>query len=489
MRTKNSFMAMAIVMLFAMIACGGDGGTKTDDVVVPAPANFLALSDIHFNPLYDPSLIDSLMKKPSTEWKAVFETSKITDDFGYYGWSGKFLDTGYPLFKSAMSEIKKANPSPDFITINGDFLAHEFEGNFQTIAKTTVLKDLQDFTVKTMEFIVSSIEEQFPGVPILPTLGNNDAFCGDYEVRTPGSFLTRTAPIFEAGLNGIVDSKAFNDTYQKGGYFVAKNPKNPKHKIISLNTVMLSKKYMDEQDYCGTPPDSAANSASAAAQFTWLENELKDAEHNGEKVWIMYHIPPGFDVYNTIKDNKGVDCKDTNPVPFYHSRYNDTLISITNRYQPAIAAQLGGHTHMDNFMVIDGDTKPTSFVHIQPSITPINFNNPGFIEYTFDSGSGELKDYNVHGFNNVETATTPDWKKEYTFSTVYKQDEINMNTLKTIYTSFQTDTVARKRYEEYYVVEDSASANISDVDWKYYYCAFGNQKMQDYNDCLCNLSK
>lgn len=486
MKIKQLLWVVFAALTFTAATCGG--GSNDSDLATVEINNFLSISDIHFNPYYDTSLINDLIKSSADQWEKVFQSSSVKS-YGYYGWNGQFYDTGYPLFKSALDAMKAANPNPEFITVNGDFLAHSFESEFQTLAKTTNLDSLQNFTVKTVQYIVSSIEKTFPGVPIFPTLGNNDSFCGDYEIQTPGSFLTRTAPIFEKSLNNLVNSSDFNASYKKGGYFVAKSPVNPKHKIISLNTVMLSTKYMENQNFCGQTPDSVKNRASAEAQFTWLENELKMAQSNGDKVWLMYHIPPGFNGYSSASNADTSNCMAFEPAPYYHLDYNQQYLSIVNKYQSVIAAQLGGHTHMDNFIVINGDQTPNSFVHISPAISPVYYNNPGFLEYTFLDDGSILKDYEVYGFNNVETATSPNWKPEYKFSTAYNKNELTPQSLKAVYKSFETDTIAAERYIEYYVVEDSANVSMDKSNWYYYYCAFGNQTVQEYKDCVCNEGK
>lgn len=484
MRTRNFLSLAMALMLLVFTAC-----TTNTEIKAPATAdNFLSISDIHFNPFYDSTLTKQLIAADADGWDAIFQTSKL-EGYGYYGWSGAFYDTGWKLFKSALEEMKSANPDPDFITINGDFLAHSFESNFLNFAHTTDTAALHNFTIKTFNYIVSSIETTFPNTTLFPTLGNNDSFCGDYEIETPGSFLTRTAPIWQKHLNKLVNADSFNTSYKKGGYYVAQSPVNPKHKIISLNTVMLSINYMLKQNFCGQMVDPMKNRASAKAQFNWLENQLKVAQANGEKVWLMYHIPPGQNAYSSFKALNPNDCSTSQPANYYGGNYNETYLSIISKYQSVIAAQLGGHTHMDNFIVINGDKTPESFVHISPAISPVYRNNPGFLEYTYEKSNAMLKDYTVYGFNNVETATTPNWKPEYTFSSTYNQSEITPQSLKAIYKSFETDTLARQRYIDYYVVEDSANISIDPADWYNYYCAFGNQTDQDYQDCVCNKGK
>ncbi len=505
MRTKNTLATMVVAMM-CLYACGSSSGSEesqdSEEMVtatrsgIAAPANptfpqsnFLGLSDMHFNPFYDPTLIQDLIKTDAAQWDTVFEKSSVKG-YGSYFWSGPFIDTGYPLFKSALAEAKAVNPNPAFITVNGDFLAHEFESNFQTYSGTYDLDSLQDFTIKTLEYIVGKIDETFPNSPLFGTLGNNDAFCGDYEIRTPGSFLNRSAPLFLKQLKGSADSASFNKTFKEGGYYSATDPENPNHKIISLNTVIMSPKHFEKEDFCGGAPSVSTIKPKVDAQFAWLESELQDAVNNNQTVWILVHVPPGFDSWGTHKNNQNLpasQCQNTVPSSFYDLDFNTQYLSIIDQYQSVITAQLGGHTHMDNFMVINGDSNPSSFVHIQPSFSPINGNNPGFIEYSFDSGSGIIKDYEVHGLLNVETPATARWTAEYTFSQAYNQSELTPQTLAKVYQNFLTDSLSRQRYLEYYVVEDSTAAPSMN-EWEYYYCAFGNQTVKDYNDCICKLA-
>ncbi len=483
MKNFNFLSGLLALALCAFSACSQKSTSEED--VKTAVNNFLSISDIHFNPFYDPSLTADLEKTDAAAWDTVFAKSKI-DGYGYYGWKGAFYDTGYKLFKSALAEMKSANSNPDFITINGDFLAHSFESNFQTFAHTMDTAALHNFVIKTLDYIVNSIAESFPNTTLFPTLGNNDSFCGDYEVQTPGSFLTRSAPIWQKHLSGLIDPTAFNTTYKKGGYYIAESPVNKKHKVISLNTVMLSQKYMKNQNFCGQVPDPAANKASAEAQFTWLKNQLAKAKQNQEKVWLMYHIPPGLNAFSSYVSTDTANCY-TDPYYYYQEAYNERFLALVDSFQTTIAAQLGGHTHMDNFIVINGDKNPNSFVHISPAISPVYYNNPGFLEYTYDTQAAMLKDYTVHGFENIETAKTPNWVDEYTFSSTYGQSELTPQSLKVVYESFKTNASAKQHYIDYYVVEDTVNSSIDDANWPNYYCAFGNQTAAEYKACVCGM--
>lgn len=455
--------------------------------------NFLSISDIHFNPFFDRALINQLKVAPIAKWDSLFATSTISS-YGYYGWSHPdMIDTNWKLFKSALKEMKAANATPDFITINGDFLCHEFEGLYvgnpgavMADIDAVTMSEIKDFILKTVSYLFAAIEKEFPNTPIYPTLGNNDAFCGDYEVRTSGSFLTKTTALMSKSLNGLIVQDSFNTTYGDGGYYIASTPANPNHKIISMNTIILSTKYLNDSDnFCSPLPDSTSYQKSVNKQFAWLERQLKNAQANNQKVWLMYHIPPGYNAFESAQNAPGT-CNFT-AAPYYFPAYNDRYLSIVMKYKQVITAQLAGHTHMDNFIVIDGDTRPTSFVHISPAISPIYYNNPGFLAYTYRPSKARLKDYTVYGFEDVETASTPNWSKEYTFSSTYGQKSLSPKSLKTIYTNFKADNTTKQHYIDYYVVEDVPSG-MDNVNWPWYYCAFGNQTRQSYEDCVCQYT-
>ncbi len=65
--------------LLFMIGCGG--GTAVAPVSPSAPPNYyqiVTVSDLHFNPLYDPSLFPQLAAAPPSQWASIYKTSKLT---------------------------------------------------------------------------------------------------------------------------------------------------------------------------------------------------------------------------------------------------------------------------------------------------------------------------------------------------------------------------------------------------------------------------
>ena len=55
---------------------------------------------------------------------------------------------------------------------------------------------LKSFIYKTVRFFVFQIKSRFPNQPVLFSLGNNDAYAGDYNLVAGGDFLSETASLF-----------------------------------------------------------------------------------------------------------------------------------------------------------------------------------------------------------------------------------------------------------------------------------------------------
>lgn len=86
---------------------------------------------------------------------------------GIYG-----KDSPKKLIKAVISNMRKTQPQTDAIIINGDFSAHG------TSLKGHHSKDEVDDAWSKMKKLtndsLNEIRDQFPNIPILPSVGNND---------------------------------------------------------------------------------------------------------------------------------------------------------------------------------------------------------------------------------------------------------------------------------------------------------------------------
>ena len=146
-------------------------------------SRFLNFSDIHFDPFYDTTLVEKLVRLDYKEWENVFSDSDNTN-FGKYG-----KDTDFRLFRSVMKEMKQRIPGPDFIIITGDFMSHNFNENYKEYSGIENTDSLNLFIKKTMQFVTSYIVKYYPGTLIFTMVGNDDAYCGNYMIEPDGGFL------------------------------------------------------------------------------------------------------------------------------------------------------------------------------------------------------------------------------------------------------------------------------------------------------------
>ncbi|UKZ47975.1 hypothetical protein TrVGV298_002211 [Trichoderma virens] len=132
-------------------------------------------------------------------------------------------------------------------------------------------------------------------------------------------------------------------------------------RIISINTnLYYTMNFWMYQVMDGPDPDN---------QLQWLIEELDSAERNGDRVYIIGHMPMGSsDAFHDA------------------SNYFDQVI---NRYQSTIAAMFFGHTHLDQFEISYSDYQAqtaenaVSISYIAPSMSPLS-GMPAFRIYTVD---------------------------------------------------------------------------------------------------------
>jgi len=254
----------------------------------PAPAptagRLLIMSDLHFDPMADPRLVDRLAAAEPDRWQTILESSGDTG-LGRYG-----RDTNWMLLRSALRQMADTSPDISFVLVSGDFLAHDFRREFDAAARDHSDPAYRAFVRKTMQFLAEQLRRTFPAVPILPALGNNDEECGDYQLQSGGPFLTDTLPILRALLGSVAGPSSDLD-WQSYGNFSARVGGV---RVLSTNTNFFSIHY---KNACGSPgaPDPGR------ATLAWLEAELGAAQQAQERVWLLYHIPPGIDGYATLR--------------------------------------------------------------------------------------------------------------------------------------------------------------------------------------------
>lgn len=479
-RSMGLIVCVLALLLIIPAGCGKDDKAKETQAVKETPThqtppvkktttgNIPHISDIHFNPFYDSTLSAQLIKSAPEEWEGIFQQS--TDKS--YGPVNNDGETNYFLLDSALKQMANTSDTPDFIIFTGDFIAHEFPDKFK--ANSQKGDSYEDFVKKTFTFMAMMFTKYFPKTPVYFSLGNNDSYSGDYHIKAGGAFLKDTAVILgDAWLKDAQNKTSFNRTYPSGGYFILDPPITDNTVIISLNSIFFSPKHPND------PADDPA-----VTELKWFEETLKGVRKNKQKAWLLLHIPPGANVYSSVKDNdyKGM----------WVESYNTQFIAIMEAYAPEFNAGFCGHTHMDDFRILldsKTNTDALAFIRICPAISSQFGNNPGFEQLTYNRTAFSLKDYVLYFLNLEQTGSAqPQWIAEYTFSSTYNQTEITASSLLSVHSAINANDTIRQYYMNYYNVSDKANPDLTESNWKAYWCGITCWTKETFMDCYQPLN-
>lgn len=433
----------------------------------PPSGKAVWISDIHFDPFYPAhhystsdtasvrallralttTVDDSVVWRSHTEWDSVF-----TSDANQGGaWSVRNQDANHKLFQEVVVRAAATEPDPDFVLVTGDFLGHDFPKDYDALAPATLVTSpaYRAFVDETMQYIATTLRGAFTSAPIVATLGNNDAFCGDYDVRTDTSatgYLSRAAALVQSTLlPGLspADRDSFAVSFARGGNYAIDVPGAPGNRLVVLNSVP----FMPPGDYPRTlPPSVVATQACAGEPVVDPEAALdlltREAGGSGH-VWVAMHVPPGTGCYSTSTDWQ----------PSVQARYEALLRPADSS---AIAGAFAAHSHMASFKVFEDDGKAASFVLQAPSVSPNHANNATFSVFEYDPADLAISDLTVHYLDlDVPTAT---WAS-YPFGGL--PGPVTAVTLKALLTRLGSSSAAWNTFVLDYGARANASATAS----------------------------
>ncbi len=442
----------------------------------------LMVSDIHFEPFWDPGKAAQLAAAPVAQWNAILSAPPTPDQAARFGelqknCNAKGVDTSYALLASSLRAMRADARGADFITLSGDLISHKFSCKFAAVFPHASPDAYQAFAAKTFEYVLAQLRGAFPGVPVYAALGNNDSGCGDYKLDADGEFLRTTAKAMTADVPAPERSRAQQD-YAAEGYYATELTALHDARLVILDDNFMSPKYRT----CAGKRDPAP----AAAQIAWLRAQLERARRKHEKVWFMAHIPPGVDLASTAKSMVNV-CSGEAPVMFLSSgAMADTLAEFGDVVRLAIFA----HTHMDELRLLEpaeggADRGPVA-VKMVASISPVDGNNPSFTVAKVDAATAKLMDYRVFAASN-QTGDNTAWSEEYDYAQTYDEPSFSASSVANLINRFTADPKAlRKASQSYlrnYFVGD-LSAWIKPF-WAEYVCALENRTAASYRACAC----
>jgi sphingomyelin phosphodiesterase acid-like 3 len=447
------------VVSLALFICFGLAGAEPG-------LRFLWISDLHFNPVAEPKIVDALAEAETADW------ARILGAPGAQTFSGFGQDTNWALLSSSFEAMRKMAPNVKFTVVTGDLLVHRFREKFQAAATKHDDEDFQRFTLKTAQFVAEQVAALTPGTPVLVALGNNDSDCGDYTLQPGGAFLRDGSASITKLLGSAGDADAGRDWAALGSYSVAV-PGLQHRRAIVLNSVYFSARY---QNAC-----AAAGGNPAADEMRWLETQVAAAKAHKEKVWLMFHIAPGLDGYATAHQRDG----GTAAVPMWKPIYTEQFRKLMTQYRDTVMMSLAGHEHVDDFRLIGG-----SLVQMTPGISPVVGQNPAFRVATYRN-DGVISDEATYYLANLTEATqgaAADWKLEYEFAKTWGARQVDFASFRKLAREIESKPDVRERWTELYSVSGKEETALTKKTFAPLFCATVNETDADFQICLKRLA-
>ncbi|MGD0730152.1 MAG: hypothetical protein ABR956_02735 [Terracidiphilus sp.] len=450
----------------------------------------LMLSDIHFDPFFDPAKVPALASSPISDWKSILASAPSPDRAarlaalkGMCATRGE--DTSYALLDSSLRAMQAHAAGAKFVTVSGDLMAHQFDCKFNTLFPHAAPGEYRAFAEKTMAFMQQELSNSFPGVTAYTALGNNDSDCGDYTLDAHSEFLSAVGENVTRGF-AEAERTAAQSTFAAGGYYSVRLPAPMKNaRLIVLDDLFMAAPYAT----CGGKKDAT----EAAEQLTWLRQQLSAARLNKEKVWVMSHIPPGVDLMASVK-RMGDVCGVKGPAMYLGSqKIADTMVEFSDVVQLGIFA----HTHMDEWRILKIDdaaavagSKNAVAVKTVSSISPINGNLPSFTVAQVAPSTAELVDYRVFTASN-QTGVDATWKEEYDFGRTYGAPAFNASAVARLINKFEADAGVTSPASRAYIQNFSAGKNstLLSLVWPEYVCNMQHDSAEGFKGCVCAAAR
>ncbi|UWZ82239.1 metallophosphoesterase [Occallatibacter riparius] len=450
--------------------------------MVPKVVEALLVSDIHFEPFWDPAKVSRLAASPVSAWARILSApdspnrqqafDKIQDACHARG-----IDTSFPVLQSSMRAIRTHAAGARFITLSGDLMAHGFDCKFKKLMPAATAAEYRAFTVKTIRFVLAQLQAAAPGLRIYTALGNNDSDCGDYKLDANSTFLKQVGEAVTQRFPSAERAAALASFAQTGNYSVMLPAPMTHTRLIVLDDVFFSAKHTA----CSGKPDTADQDA----QYAWLAAQLQEARKAKQNVWVMAHIPPGVDAYGTLAHLSGPCGR--KPTMLLSS---DRLAQTLEGEADSIKLGIFGHTHEDEIKLLEsgedaGTTEHASGgipVKVVASVSPVNGNLPSFTIAQIEPATATLADYEViAGSNRVA------WHQQYEYRTAYAEGSFSAAAVAHLIGGFSADRDERTQPSQKYIHNFSIGNPVPllSLVWTGYVCSMAHQTAEGFSSCAC----
>ncbi|MGA3009869.1 MAG: metallophosphoesterase [Terracidiphilus sp.] len=441
----------------------------------------LFVSDIHFEPFWDPAKVPQLAVAPIDQWNVILAAPPSPDQQQRFAalqqtCHARGADTSFALFHSSLTAMRSHAASVSFAAMSGDLISHAFQCKYNALVPNSTPEAYRAFVEKTLDYVIEELDKSVPGVPVYVAMGNNDSDCGDYRLDANSEFLRVTGKEISRDFPAS-ERTAAEESFAAGGYYSVTLPAPIENtRLLVLNDIFMSSNYAT----CGGRPDPK----SSDAQLAWLNQQLAEARAKKQKIWVMGHIPPGVDLYSTASRMIDV-CGGKNPVMFLAS---EKLADVLAEYGDVVELAIFAHTHMDELRLLKPETAAGKGVAVKmvPSVSPIHGNHPSITLAQVDPSTAALVDYKVYAASNA-TGVDATWTQEYDFARSFHQTEFTSSSISKVIAGFAADPSARTPASENYIENSSVgyASPLLRLAWPQYVCTLSNYTAESFRSCAC----
>ncbi|KAI5119769.1 hypothetical protein M0805_009240 [Coniferiporia weirii] len=366
----------------------------------------LHLSDFHIDPRYTTGAEANCTSSLCCRENNVARSSPNQTIFPAPRFGSYLCDTPYALAATALQAIPVLAGTQktgfDFMIYTGDLVSHDPDNELS-----------REYVMYTETVLYDLFKRITGSGPVYPSLGNHDTHneAQDAPHSLGGDLATQFSWNYDhvAGLwehEGWLPESAISLTRAHYGAYMVRRPDGLR--IMTLNTdFWYTANWFNYFNM--TEPDTSG-------MFRFLTDELQEAEDAGDRVWILGHVPSGWDGTNPLQ----------NPTNLFYQ--------IVDRFSPHVIANIfWGHTHEDQLSIFypnNGTNMSAATAHAvswtAPSLTPLTNLNSGFRVYEVDSNTFDIVDAytwsaDVNSFSELDDqiAIGPTYALEYDTRTTY----------------------------------------------------------------------
>ena len=364
---------------YAIRVLKGKPNKKREDIDFTAPRiKMLQITDIHLDVQYKENS-SVFCDEPVCCRTPASNYSRIKS--GKFGYLGR-CDANLALLDSLLDKAYELQP--DFIIWTGDNSPHN--------SKNSTQQDNYDATI----IIRDKLDEKFNNsIPVYPALGNHEKYPADLYLTSEGDLLEYYANIFK---EYFYEDQAY-ESFKKYGYYTEK------YKDTNLRIVVLNCLICDAWNFYII----GGRHQAAKDEFIWLEEVLRQAEKNGEYVYLIDHFP--------INSN------------FQLTECAQRLRALIDRFDYIIRGYFSGHTHLDDISPVKTYFEPKPIININyiaPPITTYPGRNPSFRQFIIDSNTKNIIDYEQYRLNltDANLKGTADWYIAYNATKLFNVSDL-----------------------------------------------------------------